>query len=198
MKKVPGATASQSTAGAGFARGPASGGAGGGARPIDEPADLLPDADDLDAPSGLEKDFTVEVTGSFLEVSTLLTAVTVERLDLFCNRVHRTRAEVISGLLDALLVESKQFIYEDWRKEVAPKKKSHHRKTTVEVCALLQAELLNQPRLASDVKDTLMKAGVKARTLERAKAVLIFNEVMSKPENIGGSWYWKLAEGVTH
>jgi hypothetical protein len=77
---------------------------------------------------------------------------------------------------------------------------SQHKKTKTmrEACALLQTELLNRPRLASEIRDTLMKAGVKARTLERAKAVLIFNEVMSKPENIGGSWYWKLAEGVAH
>ncbi len=52
-------------------------------------------------------------------VSTALDQDTAERLDAFCSAIHRTRAEVIRGLLYALLVEGKQFVYEDWRKELA-------------------------------------------------------------------------------
>ncbi len=51
-------------------------------------------------------------------VSTALDPDTVELLDGFCSEIHRTRAEVIRGLLYALLVEGKQFVYEEWRKQV--------------------------------------------------------------------------------
>jgi hypothetical protein len=36
--------------------------------------------------------------------------------------------------------------------------------------------------------------GVKRRVVERAKAMLILTGRMEKPENIGGSWYWRLKE----
>ena len=62
-----------------------------------------------------------------------------------------------------------------------------------ETASLLQAELLDQPRPASDVIQALTKNGVKLRTLERAKALLMLNKIMAKPENLGGSWYWRLA-----
>ncbi|MGH9644349.1 MAG: hypothetical protein ACRD3Q_18255 [Terriglobales bacterium] len=48
-------------------------------------------------------------------VSTPVDAETLARLDAFCERVHRTRAAVLRGLLYALVVEGKQFIYEEWR-----------------------------------------------------------------------------------
>jgi hypothetical protein len=51
-------------------------------------------------------------------VSTPLDADTIQQLDAFCAFVHRTRAEVLRGLLYALLVDGKQFIFEDWRKQV--------------------------------------------------------------------------------
>jgi hypothetical protein len=53
-------------------------------------------------------------------VSTPLDEDTLTRLDKFCADVHRTRAEVLRGLLYSLLVEEKQFIYTEWRKEVNP------------------------------------------------------------------------------
>ena len=48
-------------------------------------------------------------------VSTALEPDTLERLDEFCSKVHRTRAEVLRGLLYALLIEGKQEIFEEWR-----------------------------------------------------------------------------------
>lgn len=51
-------------------------------------------------------------------VSTALEAETLQRLDDFCGTIHRTRAAVIRGLLYALLFEGKQFIFDEWRKEV--------------------------------------------------------------------------------
>lgn len=54
-------------------------------------------------------------------VSTPLDDDTLTLLDEFCKRVHRTRAEVLRGLVYALLVDGKQFVYEDWRKELADK-----------------------------------------------------------------------------
>ena len=53
-------------------------------------------------------------------VSTALDQDTAERLDAFCAEIHRTRAEVLRGLLYALLVEGKQFVYDEWRKQVTP------------------------------------------------------------------------------
>jgi metal-responsive CopG/Arc/MetJ family transcriptional regulator len=58
------------------------------------------------------------MSGPKTTVSTPLDPDVLERLDAFCAKIHRNRAEVIRGLLYALLVEGKQFIYEDWRKEV--------------------------------------------------------------------------------
>jgi hypothetical protein len=51
-------------------------------------------------------------------VSAPLDAATLQQLDTFCSEVHRTRAEVLRGLLYALLIEGKQFIYEEWRERV--------------------------------------------------------------------------------
>jgi hypothetical protein len=51
-------------------------------------------------------------------VSTALDQDTLDRLDNFCGEIHRTRAEVLRGLLYALLVEGKQFVYEEWRKQL--------------------------------------------------------------------------------
>jgi hypothetical protein len=51
-------------------------------------------------------------------VSTALDPDVLERLDTFCDEIHRTRAEVLRGLLYALLIEGKQFVYEEWRKQV--------------------------------------------------------------------------------
>jgi hypothetical protein len=52
-------------------------------------------------------------------VSTAVDEMTLERLDAFCADIHRTRAAVMRGLLYALLVDGKQFIYEDWRSQVS-------------------------------------------------------------------------------
>ena len=51
-------------------------------------------------------------------VSTPVDQDTLERLDAFCSDIHRTRAEVLRGLLYSLLVEGKQFIFEEWREQV--------------------------------------------------------------------------------
>lgn len=48
-------------------------------------------------------------------VSTPLDPDIMEKLDAFCATVHRNRAEVVRGLLYALLVEGKQEIFEQWR-----------------------------------------------------------------------------------
>jgi hypothetical protein len=61
-----------------------------------------------------------------------------------------------------------------------------------EIATVLAAELLDQPRPASDIIAVLSKAGYKRRNIESAKALLILNEVMAKPENVDGSWYWRL------
>ena len=55
-----------------------------------------------------------------ITVSTPLDEGLLKRLDAFCEGIHRTRAEVLRGLLYSLLVEGKQFVYEDWRKQVKP------------------------------------------------------------------------------
>jgi hypothetical protein len=61
-----------------------------------------------------------------------------------------------------------------------------------EIATLLEAELLDQPRPASDIIAVLTKAGFKRRNIESAKALCILNKLMAKPENVGGSWYWRL------
>jgi len=53
-----------------------------------------------------------------LVVSTPLDTATLEKLDAFCNKIHRNRAEVLRGLLYSLLVDGKQFIFDEWREEV--------------------------------------------------------------------------------
>jgi hypothetical protein len=47
-------------------------------------------------------------------VSTALDVCYLEQLDRFCELVHRTRAEVIRGLLYSLITD-KQDIYAEWR-----------------------------------------------------------------------------------
>jgi hypothetical protein len=54
-------------------------------------------------------------------ISTPIDATTAERLDKFCAEIHRNRAEVMRGLLYALLVDGKQFIFDEWREEVRAK-----------------------------------------------------------------------------
>ena len=53
-------------------------------------------------------------------VSTPVDADLLARLDAFRNQggIHRTRAEILRGLLYALLIEGKQEIFEKWRSEV--------------------------------------------------------------------------------
>ncbi len=51
-------------------------------------------------------------------VSTAVDDETLTRLDAFCSSVHRKRAEVLRGLLYSLLVEDKQFIFDEWRGQV--------------------------------------------------------------------------------
>lgn len=51
-------------------------------------------------------------------ISTPVDVATAEQLDKFCAEIHRNRAEVLRGLLYALLVEGKQFIFDEWREQV--------------------------------------------------------------------------------
>jgi len=51
-------------------------------------------------------------------VSTPLDEDTLKRLDALCAEIHRTRAEVLRGLLYSLLLEEKHFIIEEWRGHV--------------------------------------------------------------------------------
>ena len=51
-------------------------------------------------------------------VSTPLDESTTQQLDAFCAKVHRRRSEVLRGLLYALLIDGKQFIFEEWRASV--------------------------------------------------------------------------------
>jgi hypothetical protein len=50
-----------------------------------------------------------------ITVSTPLDGTMAQQLDDFCAKVHRKRSEVLRGLLYALLVDGKQFIFEEWR-----------------------------------------------------------------------------------
>jgi hypothetical protein len=43
----------------------------------------------------------------------------LKRLDALCADIHRTRAEVLRGLLYSLLLQDKHFIIEEWRGHVA-------------------------------------------------------------------------------
>ena len=54
-------------------------------------------------------------------VSTPVDVALLEKLDAFCEDIHRKRTEVIRGLLYSLLIEGKQFIYEEWREQVSNK-----------------------------------------------------------------------------
>lgn len=54
-------------------------------------------------------------------VSTGVDVATLDRLDAFCMRIHRNRAEVMRGLLYALLIEDKQVIFDEWRVLVGPR-----------------------------------------------------------------------------
>ena len=76
------------------------------------------------------------------------------------------------------------------RKPRKPKEES----TIEEVATLLHAELLSDRRPASDIYKALEDMGCKRRTIERARALLMLNKKMAPPENIGGSWYWRLAD----
>jgi hypothetical protein len=51
-------------------------------------------------------------------VSTALNEDTLNSLDALCAEIHRTRAEVLRGLLYALLIPEKYHIIDEWR-EVA-------------------------------------------------------------------------------
>jgi hypothetical protein len=48
-------------------------------------------------------------------VSTPLDEDTLKRLDALCADIHRTRAEVLRGLLYSLLLKDKHFIIDEWR-----------------------------------------------------------------------------------
>jgi hypothetical protein len=58
-----------------------------------------------------------EAVGAKVMISTPVDPVTAELLDSFCAKIHRNRAEVMRGLLYALLVEDKQFIFDEWREQ---------------------------------------------------------------------------------
>lgn len=49
-------------------------------------------------------------------VSTPLDRGTADLLDGFCASIHRNRAEVIRGILYALLIDGKEEIFSEWRK----------------------------------------------------------------------------------
>jgi hypothetical protein len=51
-------------------------------------------------------------------ISTPVEEEILKRLDSFCSDIHRTRAEVLRGLLYSLLIEEKYFIIEEWRGRV--------------------------------------------------------------------------------
>jgi len=58
--------------------------------------------------------------------------------------------------------------------------------------ALLESELTDQPRPASEIIAVMDQAGISAKTRDRAKSGLVFKGVMAKPTNDGGVWYWRL------
>lgn len=49
-----------------------------------------------------------------------LTEGTFAQLDAFCAEANLSRAEVGRGLIDALLVDGKQFIFREWREQLSP------------------------------------------------------------------------------
>jgi hypothetical protein len=52
-------------------------------------------------------------------VSTPVDQDTLERLNELCGKIHRTRAEVLRGLLYSLLMPEKYFIIDEWRAQRA-------------------------------------------------------------------------------
>ena len=48
-------------------------------------------------------------------VSTPVSEDILNRLDALCSEIHRTRAEVLRGLLYSLLLSEKHFIIDEWR-----------------------------------------------------------------------------------
>ena len=48
-------------------------------------------------------------------VSTPIDDETLKRLDALCAEIHRTRAEVLRGLLYSVLLPEKYFIIDEWR-----------------------------------------------------------------------------------
>jgi hypothetical protein len=48
-------------------------------------------------------------------VSTPVDEDVLKRLDALCAEIHRTRAEVLRGLLYSLLLPEKHFIIDEWR-----------------------------------------------------------------------------------
>ena len=51
-------------------------------------------------------------------ISTAVDPGLLQQFDAFCSKIHRTRAEVLRGLLYSLLIPEKHFIIDEWR-EVA-------------------------------------------------------------------------------
>ena len=62
--------------------------------------------------------------GAKVIVSTPIDPGISDRLDKLCEEINRTRAEVMRGLLYALLIEDKHFIFDEWRERA--KGVSHH------------------------------------------------------------------------
>jgi hypothetical protein len=67
----------------------------------------------------LEGNGVKEMAGKTV-VSTPLDENILQQLDAFCAEIHRTRAEVMRGLLYALLLDGKQNIFSEWREQVKP------------------------------------------------------------------------------
>jgi hypothetical protein len=58
---------------------------------------------------------------------------------------------------------------------------------------LIESELTDQPRPASEIIAVLDKAGISERTIDRVRSGLVLNGVMAAPKNEGGLWYWRRA-----
>jgi AAA domain-containing protein len=58
---------------------------------------------------------------------------------------------------------------------------------------LIESELTDQPRPASEIIAVLNQAGVSARTTDRARSRLVLKGIMTQPKNEGGVWYWRRA-----
>jgi hypothetical protein len=59
--------------------------------------------------------------------------------------------------------------------------------------SLIESELTDQPRPASEIIAVLDQAGVSERTRDRARSGLVLKGVMALPKNEGGIWYWRRA-----